>query len=83
MSGMHGMDAFDRLSSFSRRLDVVDHMNATDDQHFPLEFDFPSDLSRQFLLTRMNFARLQRATEGASQSAACRGYHIIERGGVR
>jgi hypothetical protein len=62
---------------------VVDHMNATDDQHFSLEFDFSSDLSRQFLLTCVNFARLQRASEGANQSAACRGDHIIEGGSVR
>jgi hypothetical protein len=83
MSGMHGMDAFDSLSSFGRRFYVIDHMNATDDQNFPLEFDFSSDLGRQFLLTRIDFARLQRAPEGASQSAACRGDHIIEGGGVR
>jgi hypothetical protein len=68
----------DSLSSFTRRFDVIDHMNATDDQYFPLEFDFSSNLSRQFLLTRINFARLQRAPERASQSAVCRGDHIIE-----
>jgi len=43
---MHGMDAFNRLSGFSRCFKVVGHMNATDDQHFPFEFDFPSDLRR-------------------------------------
>ena len=82
MSGVRSMDAFNSLSSFSGRFDVVDHVNATDDQHFPLEFDFSSDLSGQFLLTCINFARLQRAPEGSCQSAACRSDHIIKGGGA-
>lgn len=51
-----------------------------DDEHFALELDLPDRVGAKAL--EGHLTRYQRAPEGTEQSAAGRGYHVVECGGV-
>ena len=48
---------------------MIGHMNAADDQHFSVFFDFTACFSIKLALTGRNFARFQRAAKRSGQSA--------------
>ena len=58
-------------------------MNAANDQHVVFGFDFPNRFRNQTRLRCIDLARLQRASEGAGQSASGSGDDIIEGGRMR
>lgn len=80
MEPMHAFDGFSRLGC---RGDVIDDMNTPDYEHVVFKLDLPLNLSRQSVIACINFARFQRASKGANQSAACSRDDIIESGGMR
>jgi len=58
-------------------------VDAFDDQHLPVFFDFAPGLGGQQPLTGWNLARFQRTAKRAGQSACCRCNHIVQGGGMR
>ena len=80
---MHRMDAFDHRAVFFRRCQCVDDMDAFDNQHIVFQLHFSGRNRGQFLLACIDFARFQRATKGAGQSAAGSRDNVIKCRGVR
>jgi len=78
MRSMHFMNSLYRRPVLLRRNQVVAHMNTTDHQYAVLSFYFAANLGCQMFITRIDLARLQRATEGADQSTTGSGNHIID-----
>jgi hypothetical protein len=72
---------FARFASGSARKQVLD-VNPLDHEHAVLELDLAGRLSDQSALIRANLTRLQRASEGAGESAARGGDDVVERGRV-
>jgi hypothetical protein len=58
-------------------------VNAADDEHSILCLHFADGLSRQLPTRGIDFARLQRATEGSSESTCRSGDDVVERGRMR
>ena len=56
-------------------------MDATDHEHPFVRSDLTANLRYEGALVGLDFARLQRASEGSRQSAAGRGHHVVEGGG--
>ena len=81
-----GVDAVSPLGCLPlrrRELEMVDDVNAPDDQHVAVLFDFPTGIGRESASASRNAARFQRATQGARQSTSRSGHDIIQGGGVR
>jgi hypothetical protein len=57
--------------------------DALDHQHAVVRFDLADRLNVEPLTLDLDLTRLQRAGEGAGQSAAGGGDDVVERGGVR
>jgi len=66
-----------------RHREPVANGDAADHQHLVLELDLTDRLDVVALWIDFDLTRLQRAGEGAGQSAAGRRDHVIERRGVR
>jgi hypothetical protein len=58
----------------------VSHVDPADHQHAVLLHHLAPDIGRKGSLAGLDSARLQRATEGAGESAAGRGHDVVERG---
>ena len=78
---MESMHALDGLPVLLPGLQPVRHMDATYHDHAVVFlFDLTAHVCGQGSVTRVDSARLQRASEGPRQSAACGGHHIVEGG---
>jgi len=62
--------------------EVVGHMNLCDDENAPIFLDFTDGFGYQISATRIDAARLQRASKGPSQSTARRGHYVVKCGGI-
>ena len=70
------------LAAFLGDRKPVAHVDAFDDQHAVLSLDLPNGLHLVALGIDLDLTRLQRAGEGASQSAAGCGHYVVQCGGV-
>lgn len=81
------VDSFDGFAIFSARtsvgLQLIDDVDAFEDQHLVLDLDLAAHLGGQPALAGIDVARLQRTCQGAGESAACGGDQVIDRRGVR
>ena len=68
--------AVDVVVDAQRVLDV----DAPDHEHAVLRLDLPGRVARELPSCGVDVARLQRASEGAGQSAGSRGDDVVERG---
>ncbi len=64
-----------------RDLQVVRDMDTANHQHLVFGDDLTFDICGQGPRLQSDTARIQRATQGAGESAAGGCYHVIERGG--
>ena len=71
------------LSSFLGDREPIAHVDAFDEQHAVLCLDLANGLHLVALGIDLDLTRLQRAGEGASQSAAGGGHYVVECRGVR
>ena len=71
-----------RYALFGWQLQVIDHMNALDNEDVALFFDFADRVRPVCLEVGRDFARLKGAAKCASQSASGSGYHVVERAGM-
>lgn len=62
--------------------EVIGDVNSPDDEDIVLQLDLTPDLGGKAPVARVDVARLQRASEGAGQSAAGGGHHVVEGRGV-
>lgn len=79
------MDIMRPMSCFALlqiHLELIDHVDAADDQNLFLELDLTDRFRGQITFACRDTARLQRASEGAGQSTSCGGDHVVERGGM-
>ena len=74
---------FCRLPLLWGNFQCVSGVNPFDHQYVAVFFDFSFHVGRQKAVARRYLTRLQRAPEGAGQSAACGCIDIVERGGMR
>lgn len=78
---MNRMDTLDRLAIPPVRGEMVDDVNAPDDEDLLIELDLADRVGGQFF--DRDLARCQRACKGARQSARGRGDDVVERRRVR
>jgi hypothetical protein len=74
------------LDGFQLRLrgaQLVVRVDAPDNQHTPIHFNFADDFGNEFAIAGVNLARFQRTAKSAGQSAAGSGHNIIQRGCAR
>ena len=76
------MDPLSFLSAFLRNREPVAHVDALDEQHAVLRLDLANGLDLIALGTDLDLTRLQRAGEGASQSAAGSSHNVVQCGGM-
>jgi hypothetical protein len=81
--GMHLVHALGGFPLGRVEHQVIICMDALDHQDLAVSFDLTPGFRNQPAVTGRNFARLQRATERAGQSASGRRDDIVEGGGVR
>ena len=74
---MHALDGFARLL---RCTQLQDHVDSPNHQHAIVIFYFASRIRGQTAVACIDFARLQRAPEGSSQSTRRCGDNVIEGG---
>jgi hypothetical protein len=79
---MQAVDALDGGAGLGRGGEVIGDVDAADDQDIVLELDLARDLGGEAAVAGVDLARLQRASEGAGQSAAGGGHHVVESGRV-
>jgi hypothetical protein len=77
------MNAFHRRKIFFVSDEIIDHVNAANDEDVIFSLNLTSNLSRQALVAGIYLTRLQRASEGADESTTSRGHNIINRGRMR
>jgi hypothetical protein len=82
-AGVEAMHALGIRSAILRHREPVANGDAADHQHLVVELDLTDRLHLVALRIDFDLTRLQRAGEGAGQSAAGRGDHVVERRGVR
>ena len=70
------------FSAFLRNREPVAHVDAFDEQHAVVCLDLANGLDLVALGIDLDLTRLQRAGEGASQSAAGRGHYVVQCGGM-
>jgi hypothetical protein len=75
---VHGVHPLHRLALRFRRLQRVRHMNAAQDEHALLELHLAHRLGGQPAIARIDLARLQRAPEGAGQSATGSRHDVVD-----
>jgi hypothetical protein len=80
---VHPMHALDGVAGIRTCAHSIVHADATQHQDVILDLDIALRVSGERLAGCLNSARLQRAPEGAKQSACCGGYDVIERRRVR
>ena len=81
--GVEPVYPFSRLPLIGSHFQSVGGVNSLDDQYIAVLFDLSFHVGCQAAVARRYLARLQRAPEGAGQSAACGCIDIVERGGMR
>lgn len=81
--GIDPMGAFHRLPLLGAKLQMVRDVDAAHDQHAVVFLNLTDRRGGQQIFTGRYLSRLQRAPEGAGQSAGRRGDEIVEGGGVR
>ena len=80
--GVEAVDALGSFALFGRQLQVIGDVNPPDHQHIIFFFHFSFYRSGQIAFPGRNFARFQRATKGAGQSAAGGSNHVVDGGGM-
>jgi hypothetical protein len=78
---MESVNPLDRRAGILRRIDLVDHMNAADDEDTLFELDLAPRFGRQSF--HRDLTRCQRAPEGSGQSPGGGGHDVVEGRGVR
>ncbi len=79
---MHVVHPFDRLADIFARLKRVGRVNAAYYEHAVVGLDLAADLCGELAVTGVDLTRLQRASEGAEQSAAGGGDQVVDGRGV-
>ena len=79
---MHPMHPLHDLARCFRRVECVEHMDAPKHEHSVLELYLANGLTGKPPVTGTDLARLQRAPEGADQSASCRRHDVVDGGGM-
>ncbi len=82
-AGVEGMHPLGLLPALFGDREPVAHVDALDDQHAVLGLDLADGLNVVAVRIDFDLTRLQRAGEGAGQSAPGRRDHVVERRGVR
>jgi len=77
IAGVPKMHPLDGFPIFGVRLNPVADVDPPDDQNFVLSLNLPSDFRGKPAIAGVDPARLQRASQGAGQSAACGGNHVV------
>lgn len=77
---MNAVHALDSVFLFFRHVQGVDHVDTLDHENLVLEFHFAGDFRGEFLVAGIDLARLQRASEGAGESATRCGDYVVECG---
>ena len=78
---MDAVRALGGLALIPSELQMIANVNPLDQEHLVFRLlDLPPHLGKKPAVARRDLARLQRAPEGAGESAACRGHDVIERG---
>ena len=72
---MHALDGFPNVFRARQRESDV---NTPDDKYTVFGFNFAACFRCKLPLTRIDFARLQRAPEGSKQSAGSRSHDVID-----
>jgi hypothetical protein len=80
---MHFVDFLYNLTPVFPTTQSVVGMDASNDQDFPLQFDFAGHLRAESTVAGIDAARFQRAPEGSGQSTAGRRHHIVQCGRMR
>lgn len=80
--GVEAMDALSNLPFLLVDLEIVRHMNSSDDEHTALLLNLAYGFGSETAIACRNVARLQRAPKRAGQSTCGGSHHIIKRGGV-
>ena len=79
---MHVVHPFDGLTDALGRLKRVGGVDAAYHEHTVLGFNFAADLCDQPAVAGVDLTRLQRASEGAEQSATGGGDQVVDGRGV-
>ena len=61
---MESVDPFDRLALLFRRLEVIGDVDTSNDEHAVVFADLAPNVRTQVSFTRIDSARLQRASKG-------------------
>lgn len=78
------MDALGGRALLCRRFEPMNDVNTLDDENaIAAFFHLAPHIGREITVVSIDFARLQRATQGAEQSTGNRGHQVINGGGVR
>lgn len=81
--GVEAMHALGNLPLLLVDLEIVRHMNSSDDEHTALFLNLAYGFGSEASIACRNTPRLQRAPKRASQSTCGSSHHIVKRGGVR
>ncbi len=79
------MEAVNPLHHFTVEITILEQvvgMDPLEHENAVLDLDLAGYPRSQCPVTRLYPARLQRAPEGAGQSAACRGHQVVDRARV-
>jgi hypothetical protein len=82
-AGVEPVDPLDLLAPVLRHRQPVVDADAPDHEHLLLEHHLADRLDLVALPIDIDVTRFQRAGEGAGQSAAGGGHHVVKRGRVR
>jgi hypothetical protein len=77
------VDALDGGALFFWGYEAHGDVDASDNEHSIFKFDFPSDVSGEFVVACIDLTRFQRASEGAHHSTGGSGDYVVDGGGVR
>ena len=83
MESVDPVDTLNRVARLSVRPQMIDNVNAPDDQNTVFSLDLACNFCRQFPMACVNLARLQRAPEGTGQSTGRPRYDVIYGSRVR
>jgi hypothetical protein len=76
------VNALDGRPRVGRCLQVKEDVDALDDEDAVFQLDLSPSVRREPTAARIDLARLQRATKGAQQSAACRRDDVVQSRGM-